>query len=101
MARKHGETMATDHQIEEDQELDTTPDPGSTGALVLNQFPFPINGTHTDVDTHLIAHPPYQRKLSKAWADKESGHGWNPALGYGIVVNKVLLKSHLSRSGAE
>lgn len=90
-------------ELEPEQDLDdeSVPDPGSTAALVMSQFPAPVNGVHTQVDTHLIAHPPYQRSLSKTWADNQSAHGWNPALGYGVVVNKVALKSHMSRSNSE
>lgn len=87
--------------LEMEHEDTAAPDPGSTGALITSQFPAPIDGTHTLVDVHLIAHPPYQRTLSRVWAEKESKQGWNPALGYGIVVNQIPLHQHRSRPNVE
>ena len=74
-------------------------DPGSTGALIASgQAPPLVDGNHKMVDSHLVAHPPYQRTLSEMWVKKQSLHGWNPSLGYGIVLNKITLDAHQSRN---
>lgn len=90
--------MATE-LLEEVAELEA--DPNSTAEFVIKGFPSPVDGEEMTVDPRLIARPPYQRSLSETWVKARAKELFNPALGYGIVLNKVSLEKHRSRDAAD